>query len=106
MDNLELGSTHCYIVQPISYVEIADNVSPENSVKATCGGNSASTPPTTPGDPVIAVSMEKTKVNGLNCWLYTPENAAKNMPLIVYLHGITGKGNDLDKTKDPRRRTR
>lgn len=40
MDNLEPGSTHSYIVQPISYVEIADNVSSENAVKATCGANS------------------------------------------------------------------
>ena len=39
MENLELGSTHSYIVQPISYVEIADNVSAENSVMASCGEN-------------------------------------------------------------------
>ena len=38
MDGLGPGSTHRYIVQPISYVEIADNVSGENSVGATCGG--------------------------------------------------------------------
>lgn len=93
---LEPGSTHSYIVQPISYVEIADNVSPENCVKATCGGGNASTAPTVPVEPVT--SMEKIKVNGLNCWLYTPKNATKNMPLIVYLHGITGKGNELDNT--------
>ncbi len=37
MENLEHGTTHSYIVQPISYVEIADNVSPENSVTAICG---------------------------------------------------------------------
>lgn len=37
MESLELGSTHSYIVQPISYVEIADNVSPEYRVTATCG---------------------------------------------------------------------
>ena len=36
-DGLESGSTHRYIVQPISYIEIADNVSPENSIGATCG---------------------------------------------------------------------
>lgn len=36
IDGLNEGSTHRYIVQPISYVEIADNVSPENSVEATC----------------------------------------------------------------------
>lgn len=37
MEDLEPGSTHSYIVQPISYVEIADNVSPEYRVTATCG---------------------------------------------------------------------
>ncbi len=37
MENLEPGSTHSYIVQPISYVEIADNVSAENSVTSFCG---------------------------------------------------------------------
>lgn len=39
LSGLEPGSTHSYIVQPISYVEIADNVSPENSVRAICGGS-------------------------------------------------------------------
>ena len=42
MDGLEPGSTHRYIVQPISYVEIADNVSGENSVGAACGEAPAS----------------------------------------------------------------
>ncbi len=37
INNLEKGSTHGYIVQPISYVEISDNVFAENSVFATCG---------------------------------------------------------------------
>lgn len=37
MENLQPGSTHSYIVQPTSYVEIADNVSPEYRVTATCG---------------------------------------------------------------------
>ena len=39
ISGLENGSTHSYIVQPISYVEIADNVFAENSVSATCGQN-------------------------------------------------------------------
>lgn len=39
---LEPGSTHRYIVQPISFVEIADNVSGENSVGAACGDAPAS----------------------------------------------------------------
>ena len=30
------------------------------------------------------------------CWLYTPTNPQQNMPLIVYLHGGSGKGDDLN----------
>lgn len=36
IDDLEPGSTHGYIVQPISYTAICDNVSAEYSVEATC----------------------------------------------------------------------
>lgn len=31
------------------------------------------------------------------CWLYTPENGGTSPGLIVYLHGGSGKGNDLDR---------
>ena len=37
MEGLEPGRVYCYIVQPISFVEIADNVSGEYSVGASCG---------------------------------------------------------------------
>ncbi len=37
INGLEPGSTHGYIVQPISYIEISDNVFASNSVFATCG---------------------------------------------------------------------
>lgn len=36
----------------------------------------------------------------LDYWLYTPENPAEDMPLIVYLHGGSGKENDLEKILD------
>lgn len=36
----------------------------------------------------------------LDYWLYTPENPTEDMPLIVYLHGGSGKGNDLEKILD------
>lgn len=36
MTNLKSGVTYRYIVQPISYVEITDNVSPENSISVIC----------------------------------------------------------------------
>lgn len=29
-------------------------------------------------------------------WLYTPSNPTSNMPLIIYLHGGSGKGDDLN----------
>ncbi len=32
----------------------------------------------------------------LSYWLYTPKNATAGMPLIVYLHGASGRGTDLD----------
>ena len=32
----------------------------------------------------------------LRYWLYTPSNPTDYMPLIVYLHGGSGKGNDLN----------
>ncbi len=54
MENLEYGSTHSYIVQPISYVEIADNVSPENSITAICGQKQETE------DALISLSSEAT----------------------------------------------
>jgi len=32
----------------------------------------------------------------INYWLYTPDNPGNKMPLVVYLHGGTSKGNNLD----------
>ena len=36
MTDLTKGETYSYIVQPISYVGVADNVSPENCVTVIC----------------------------------------------------------------------
>ena len=41
-------------------------------------------------------TMTQNTYNGLRYWLYTPENPVENMPLIVYLHGGSGKGEDLE----------
>lgn len=32
----------------------------------------------------------------LNYWLYTPAKVENGMPLLIYLHGGSGKGNDLN----------
>lgn len=47
-----------------------------------------------------AASMTKCESRFLNFWLYTPKNAHENLPLIVYLHGSSGKGNYLEKVTD------
>lgn len=41
-------------------------------------------------------SIKTSGLEAFNYLLYTPENAGKDMPLIIYLHGGSGKGNDLD----------
>ena len=32
----------------------------------------------------------------INYWLFTPEDACESMPLVVYLHGGSGKGDDVN----------
>ena len=56
---------------------------------------------TTPDTPSASSSLTKQTMETsdgatLSYWLYTPANATENMPLIVYLHGGSGKGDDLD----------
>ncbi len=43
-----------------------------------------------------ACSMTTDEMEVFGYWLYTPENPVKNMPLIVYLHGAGGRGEDLN----------
>ena len=43
-----------------------------------------------------AASFQACDGGSLPYWLYTPSNPTANMPLIVYLHGGSGKGNDLN----------
>lgn len=115
ISGLEPGSEHSYIVQPIAYVEIADDVSAEYRVRAACGmegesvsgnvadgpigdatGDGGATPdPDVEGsDSDVSSTLELVSAGGLNCWLYTPADAEGDMPLVVYLHGVTGKGDD------------
>lgn len=42
-------------------------------------------------------SLSTTQIDSFGYWLYTPSDPTNDMPLIVYLHGGSGKGNDLDK---------
>ena len=43
-----------------------------------------------------ACSIKTNALGELKYWLYTPSDPTENMPLIVYLHGGSGKGDDLE----------
>lgn len=43
------------------------------------------------------VALTLSDGSSVNCWLYLPEAPADNPGLIVYLHGGSGKGNDLNR---------
>lgn len=45
---------------------------------------------------VIDATFTKQQYESIKYWLYTPENPKENMPLIVYLHGGSSKGEDLE----------
>ena len=47
-----------------------------------------------PGNPESPSTMTKEKYGYFSYWLYTPKNATEGMPMIVYLHGGSGKGDD------------
>lgn len=42
-----------------------------------------------------AQTLKLNDTESINFWLFTPKNAVENMPLIVYLHGGSGKGDDI-----------
>ena len=43
-----------------------------------------------------ACSIDTSQLGTFRYWLYTPSDPTENMPLIVYLHGGLGKGDDLN----------
>ena len=42
-------------------------------------------------------SLALSETENINYWLFTPKNATAEMPLIVYLHGGSGRGDDIGK---------
>ena len=47
-----------------------------------------------------ACSVNTAQFGTFRYWLYTPSDPTENMPLIVYLHGGSGKGDDLNLITD------
>lgn len=56
------------------------------------GMKQAETPPVTPTEPVSTPKEQSTVLTDP-----TPDNPSVNMPLIVYLHGGSGKGDEPDQ---------
>lgn len=87
----------------MSACDAADTSNPENS-EAIDRSNiffteetNTSTDFKTPFSQSFQASSIKTEeLDVFGYWLYTPENPTENMPLIVYLHGASGRGEDLD----------
>lgn len=46
-----------------------------------------------------ALSFRVNESEQIKYWLFTPSNATDDMPLIVYLHGDSGKGDDINNLK-------
>lgn len=84
-----------------SNLESSEAILEQSSVFSTEQTNSSaeSEAPSSQTDVSIsfqAHSMETEELDAFGYWLYTPENPAESMPLIVYLHGASGRGKDLN----------
>lgn len=46
-----------------------------------------------------AHSFETAKNDKIGYWMFEPKNARADMPLVVYLHGGSGRGSDVNALK-------
>ena len=83
--------------EPVNPNPLPDPVVPDSPDPDPTEPEPDPTVPEEPIDPYVPATMEKHTGQGLGYWLYTPENPSAHMPLIVYLHGGSGKGDDLDQ---------
>lgn len=84
-----------------SNLESSEAILEQSSISSTEQTNSSaeSEAPSSQTDVSIsfqAHSMETDELDTFGYWLYTPENPTENMTLIVYLHGASGRGEDLN----------
>lgn len=106
-NGLEAGET-CYAVRGGSWYATARSCTfyyrgegRKDSPSATVGFRLAADYTGTDDDQLqtpssfTACSISTTELENFQYWLYTPQNPTENMPLIVYLHGGSGKGSDL-----------
>ena len=67
---------------------------PAAAPAATPSASPLATPSASPE--AEGASLETGEAGGLDYWLYAPPGARDGLPLIVYLHGGSGRGDDLE----------
>ncbi len=74
------------------------SAAPSAAPPATPAATPAATPSVAPSATPEAegASLETGEAGGLDYWLYAPPGARDGLPLIVYLHGGSGRGDDLE----------
>ena len=75
----------------------AASPAPEPAAEAPAATPAASPSATPSASPEAEeASLETGEAGGLDYWLYAPPGARDGLPLIVYLHGGSGRGDDLE----------
>ncbi len=111
---LALAPAGCAVQQDLTPVleagtpaaSVAPSATPTATPAATPSAAPSATPTATPGASPPATpsaspeaegaSLETGEAGGLDYWLYAPSGARDGLPLIVYLHGGSGRGDDLE----------
>ena len=79
---------------PSAAPSAAPSATPTATPAATPSASPQATPSASPE--VEGASLETGEAGGLDYWLYAPPGARDGLPLIVYLHGGSGRGDDLE----------
>lgn len=79
---------------PAATPSAAPSAAPSATPTATPAATPSAAPSATPE--VQKASLETGEAGGLDYWLYAPPGARDGLPLIVYLHGGSGRGDDLE----------
>lgn len=83
---------------PAASPSAAPSAAPSATPAATPAATPSASPQATPSASPEAegASLETGEAGGLDYWLYAPSGARDGLPLIVYLHGGSGRGDDLE----------
>ena len=92
-ENTDTGIYESEDSEPSETAEVSE--SDQNTEDVTDTENDGTDAPETKSS-FKACSFSPTGIGTFRYWLYTPSDPVPDMPLIVYLHGGSGKGDDLN----------